>query len=182
MFIIGHLGLTLAIFLIISLLIPPIRKRIDYRFVAIGALLPDLIDKLIGRLFFEEIFANGRIFAHTFLFVIALFLLGVFIYRQQRENGSGMIVLSFASLMHLLQDRMWTVPQTFLWPALGWEFPHGSVYGGFSHYLSIVTTNSFAPEVSNTYMFELAGFGVFIVVIYWQLFRIIVPHTIDQDS
>ncbi|MDA0524634.1 metal-dependent hydrolase [Methanococcoides alaskense] len=181
MFIIGHLGLTLAIFLIISLLIPSIRKRIDYRFVAIGALLPDLIDKPIGRLFFEEIFANGRIFAHTFLFVVALFLLGVFIYRQQRENGSGMIVLSFASLMHILQDRMWLVPQTFLWPVMGWEFPQGSVYGGFSHYISVVTTNSFAPEVSNTYMFELAGLGVFIVVIYWQLFRIIVPHTTDQD-
>ncbi|ABE52908.1 metal-dependent hydrolase [Methanococcoides burtonii] len=180
MFIIGHLGLTLAIFLVISLLVPSIRNMIDYRFVAVGALLPDLIDKPIGRLFFEEIFANGRIFAHTFLFVLVLFAMGAIIHKYHKENGTGMIILSIASFMHLLQDRMWTVPQTFLWPIMGWEFPHGTTYGGFSHYLSVVTANSFAPEVSNTYMFELAGLSVFIIVVYWQLFRIIVPHTTNQ--
>ncbi len=35
------------------------------------------------------------------------------------------MALAVGSLIHLLLDAMWTVQETFLWPAFGWEFPPG---------------------------------------------------------
>jgi len=45
-------------------------KKINYLFVALGAILPDLIDKPIGRILLGESVANGRLFGHTLLFVL----------------------------------------------------------------------------------------------------------------
>ncbi|OEU51521.1 MAG: hypothetical protein BA871_09955 [Desulfuromonadales bacterium C00003096] len=39
-------------------------------FIAIGVILPDLIDKPIGRILLGESVANGRLFGHTLLFVL----------------------------------------------------------------------------------------------------------------
>ena len=46
------------------------KKHLDYRFLLIGSLLPDLIDKPIGGIFFYQTFQNGRIFAHTLCFTL----------------------------------------------------------------------------------------------------------------
>jgi len=35
------------------------------------------------------------------------------------------MALAVGSLIHLLLDAMWTVQETFFWPAFGWEFPPG---------------------------------------------------------
>ena len=35
------------------------------------------------------------------------------------------VALAVGALIHLLLDAMWTVQETFLWPAFGWEFPPG---------------------------------------------------------
>jgi hypothetical protein len=35
------------------------------------------------------------------------------------------MALAIGSLIHLLLDAMWTIQETFLWPAFGWEFPPG---------------------------------------------------------
>ena len=47
-------------------------NRIDIRVLLIGSLLPDIIDKPLGYLFFRETFSNVRIFSHTLLFLILL--------------------------------------------------------------------------------------------------------------
>jgi len=43
-----------------------------YSFILIGALLPDLIDKPIGKIMLAESLSNGRLFAHSFLFIFFL--------------------------------------------------------------------------------------------------------------
>lgn len=114
MFILGHLGITLGIFYLASLAFPSLKRHIDYRFIAVGALLPDLIDKAIGRVLFEDIFASGRLFAHSLVFVIVILVVGYVYFRQQGD--SRIMMVAGASFLHLMEDQMWMNPQTFFWP------------------------------------------------------------------
>jgi hypothetical protein len=51
MLLFGHLGITLGIVFGLGIFIPRLRTIIDPKYLIIGALLPDLIDKPIGRFF-----------------------------------------------------------------------------------------------------------------------------------
>jgi hypothetical protein len=111
-----HLGLTAGIvFLTLG------RRRIDYRVVLLGAILPDLIDKPIGRVFFPDQFENSRLFGHTFLFAIALLLVIQLVTRG--ATARRWFVLPIAVLIHLALDGMWNEPVTLFWPLFGLEFP-----------------------------------------------------------
>lgn len=94
--------------------------RIDIRFLLVGALLPDIIDKPIGRLLFEETFENGRIFAHTLLFLVVLTVIGLYLYNKRRSLAG--LALAFGVLTHLVFDAMWQLPHTLLWPLYGLSF------------------------------------------------------------
>jgi inner membrane protein len=94
--------------------------RIDIRFLFLGALLPDIIDKPIGRLLFQETFENGRIFAHTLVFLVVLTLIGLYMYKKGGSLAG--LTLSFGVLTHLLLDAMWQLPQTLFWPLYGFSF------------------------------------------------------------
>ncbi|MDY6912663.1 MAG: metal-dependent hydrolase, partial [Chloroflexota bacterium] len=97
-----------------------ISESIDYRLVLIGSMLPDIIDKPIGHYLIPS-FSNGRIFCHTLLFFLLIFFIGLCRYRRQAKTG--LLVLSFGSLLHLFFDQMWCAPQTLFWPILGLDFP-----------------------------------------------------------
>jgi hypothetical protein len=99
-------------------------KGLDLRFVFIGSLLPDIIDKPIGRYFFRGIFGNGHLYSHTLLFVLILALAGYFtsvIYKK-----SYILLLAFGSFVHLILDFVWLDPRTFLWPLFGFTFEKGT--------------------------------------------------------
>lgn len=101
-------------------LLTSVKNHLDYRFLLVGSLLPDLIDKPIGDIFFYETFQNGRIFAHTLCFTICLTVLGIYVYK--RWNRLWLLILSFGSAIHLILDKMWLNPRTLLWPIYGWGF------------------------------------------------------------
>lgn len=121
-------------------------KLIDYRLVLIGSMLPDIIDKPIGQLFFRSFFSNGRIFCHTLLFVLLITLIGLYLYLKHKRLG--MLVLSLCSLGHLILDKMWQEPITFLWPAYGWVFPRADLTNWLPNMLNALLTNPriFIPE------------------------------------
>lgn len=77
MLLFGHLGITLGAFIGLRRLIPRLKSVIDLKYLAIGALLPDLIDKPIGKVIFASTFANGRIIGHTLLFSCLLVFTGI---------------------------------------------------------------------------------------------------------
>jgi membrane-bound metal-dependent hydrolase YbcI (DUF457 family) len=98
--------------------------NIDLRFLAIGSILPDLIDKPVGTIFWAGTFQSGRIYAHTLLF--SFLLMGVVLALTKRGVWRRRwIALAVGSLFHLLLDGMWTNQEAFLWPAFGWSFPPG---------------------------------------------------------
>lgn len=111
-----HLGITAAVvFATLG------RRRIDYRVVLVGSILPDIIDKPIGRLLFESIFHNSRLFGHTILFsVVTLFGVQVVL---RGTSARRWFILPIACVIHLALDAMWNDPVTLFWPLFGLEFP-----------------------------------------------------------
>ena len=99
--------------------------RIDIRLLVIGALLPDIIDKPLGLLLFD----NGRVFSHTLLFWLLLTAVAIYFYRRRRQTWP--LVLSFGTFSHLVLDQMWLAPETLFWPAFGLGFPGGEDAAGW---------------------------------------------------
>ncbi|AAK78099.1 hypothetical protein BJV85_000041 [Clostridium acetobutylicum] len=117
----GHLGLTTGAVKICENTVLSKKKDIDYRFLLVGSILPDLIDKPIGAFFFRNVFHNSRIFGHTLLFSAVLLCIGL--YRQLRHKKNGILMLGIGSAIHLILDSMWLYGRILFWPFLGATFP-----------------------------------------------------------
>jgi len=98
---------------------------VDLRILLIGSLLPDIIDKPLGHLLFRQELSNGRTFAHTIVFLVAIFSLGMYLYRKSRRTW--LLALSFGTAMHLLLDQMWRDPHALLWTAFSLAFEKGDI-------------------------------------------------------
>jgi inner membrane protein len=121
MYMLAHTGITLGVGYAVDKSVRSPLLRVDYRFILLGALLPDLIDKPLGRVIFAQELANGRIFAHTLLFMLLVTLVGIVVYRLKGQQGG--LCLAFGVLMHFLLDSIWLNPVTLFWPFLSPEFP-----------------------------------------------------------
>jgi membrane-bound metal-dependent hydrolase YbcI (DUF457 family) len=163
MFLLGHIGITIGIFFILGYLRPEIRIR--YWYVGLGAILPDIIDKLIGRVLFSESIANGRIIAHTIIFSLFLFLIGFYLYRRSKD--ARILYMSGAAFIHIIEDRMWSLPQIFFWPLYGWKFPHGTQENSWIDYFLDIFRNSVTPVLSLDFISEVVGI---IIVIFIAIF------------
>src|SRR5206468_6608144 len=91
MFLLGHLGIGLGLAWLLSWKSP---ARIDYRFVLLGAILPDLIDKPLAYV----TGLDSRLWAHTFLFLFAILALS-FVPALR-----GLRLVGFGVATHLLLD------------------------------------------------------------------------------
>ena len=133
-------------------------NHIDIRLLLVGSLLPDIIDKPVGQFFFRDTFSNGRIFCHTFLFLLVITLVGLYLYK--RGGKTWLLVLSFGTFTHLILDQMWLTPQTLFWPLYGFAFPKVDL----SHWLgNIFNSLTTMPAV---YISEIIGalmLGIFLV-------------------
>ena len=127
-------------------------EYVDIRILLIGSLLPDIIDKPIGVFFFRDTFSNGRIYAHTLLFLIILSAAGFYLYRRRQKTW--LLVLAFGTFVHLLLDTIWNTPRTMLWPLLGFTFDRVEV----ADWLSYWFWNIFVyPEA---FISELVGLAI----------------------
>ncbi len=141
-----------------------LKNYIDYRLLLVGSLLPDLLDKPMGELFFYRTFQNGRIFGHTLFLNILLAALGIYVLKRRRSIW--LFTLAFGSTVHLILDRMWLNPQTLLWPVYGWSFAKTSstdFFGWLLKILHILTTEA------SVYVLEIIGFGILV----WFIVKLI---------
>jgi membrane-bound metal-dependent hydrolase YbcI (DUF457 family) len=170
MLLFGHIGVTLGIFFGLGIFVPRIRTIIDPRYLAIGALLPDLIDKPLGRVIFASTFENGRIIGHTLLLSFVLFLIGLYLYNKKRDIK--VLSLASGSFFHLVEDQMWAKPATLFWPFLGLSFPRDhSDYTGIE-YLSNMLEKSFELELSRAFIPEIIGMVVIVMLtLHWLIKR-----------
>lgn len=138
MFILGHLGFSLAALYGLKKRI----KDIDYRFLLLGSLLPDIIDKPLGLVIFADTVYNGRIIAHTAVFAVAVSILSL------KMNSTKLKTLSIGIWLHFLLDFMFLYPATLLWP----------LFGGFK---PLSYHPDFAVElVSNPFVYITEAIGI----------------------
>lgn len=95
-------------------------ERMDLRFLALGAVLPDLLDTPIGLVGYRTT-GGVRLIAHSLLFAAVLLAAVLFSTRRGRPRKRWMPV-TIGVLIHLVLDAMWLDPQTLWWPLLGTGF------------------------------------------------------------
>ena len=129
MFLVAHLGFTAAPGALIATWWGENRgfvsKAPDLRWLLAGAILPDLVDKVVGQILFKPYFENGRIFAHTLILTLLLFVAGT--YQWKRRGDSRILLLAFGVASHLVLDRIWIEPTTAIWPSMGPFLRHPSM-------------------------------------------------------
>ena len=86
-------------------------------FSAIGAIIPDLLDKPVGHILFAETLDSGRLFGHGLLFVFILLAAGIISYR--RRNSFVILAVAAGVFSHQILDAMWAMPVTWYFPLLG---------------------------------------------------------------
>lgn len=159
MFFFGHTGITLGIFYSLSRLSPKNNFSAAVPYILVGSLLPDIIDKPLGRIIFAETIGSGRIFAHTLLFATLLGLAGFYLYRQGHSN---LLIVAAASFCHLLEDNMWDSPEVLFWPFLGWGFPRDIISGSFLEYLILIFNRSYTVAFTDVFISEMVGLLIII--------------------
>lgn len=142
MLLFGHIGITIGIAWLIE---SKLRVRVDYKLIAIGSLLPDLVDKplmLLGL--------SGRALGHSLIFILLLTALSI----KYRET----LHLLLASALHLLEDEIWTEPEVLLWPMLPSKQP-----SSFEEYVAKVISE-YDPS-SRFFAFEVVGIVILLAFI-----------------
>ena len=171
MLLFGHIGVTLGLFFVVGLFLPRLKTIIDPKYLAIGAILPDLIDKPLGLVIFASTITTGRMIGHTFLFSLLLFLVGLYSYGKKR----ALIILSLStgSLFHLIEDQSWRVPKILFWPLQGLSFPKDTIdYVGIEQ-LSMLFKKCFILNFSPSSIPEVFGLGfIVILTLHWLIKRL----------
>ncbi len=129
----------------------------DLRFLALGALLPDLIDTPIGIVGWSS-FETVRLVSHGFLFG-SLLMVAVLIATRRGPVRKRWMLLATGVLLHLLLDAMWNAQETLWWPFLGTAFTSS----GFSTY------GAYAADVlSDPVMWAGEAIGLAYLVVLWR--------------
>ncbi|MHB8104861.1 MAG: metal-dependent hydrolase [Dehalococcoidales bacterium] len=97
---------------------------LDYRFLLLGSILPDIIDKIFGVIYL----GNGRSFCHTLLFTALILAGGICLYRLRKSPV--LLCIALGCVTHVLLDTMWLDQRTFFWPLFGWNLQTSNVSFG----------------------------------------------------
>jgi inner membrane protein len=95
----------------------------DLRWLMVGALLPDIIDKPIASILFHDYFGTHRVFGHTLVFPVVGLIAVMVATRRGGAARKAAIAVVLGVFVHLVLDAVWLSPDGFLWPFVGWEFP-----------------------------------------------------------
>ena len=153
----GHTGTTLGLLWLLNKIAFK-EKQPDYRLAFLGSILPDIIDKPLGLILLRYNLGDGRTFAHTLIFPVLLFIIGLYFARRKENN---LILLSACVAGHLILDQMWLEPSVLLWPAYGIIFPYqrgDTFWVWFYQWLSQLKFN---PQV---FVPEIIGFTILLIM------------------
>lgn len=104
------------------------RSRRWFLPVAVGSILPDLIDKPLGHIIFAETIGYGRIIGHSLIFFIIILVTGFLLWKYR-----GYVLffgLGIGVFLHQVLDSMWQIPKTWYFPLYG-PFPTDVSHGYF---------------------------------------------------
>ena len=109
-----HLGVTLFLFLWIFK-----DRTADLRYLLVGSLLPDLLDKF---LYLVAVTDSSRTYGHTLLLGVLTLFIVMFITNKKNSNRKSYLLVPIALFFHLLLDEMWLFKETLFWPIFDGQF------------------------------------------------------------
>ena len=121
----------------------PSNARLDYRLVALGALIPDLIDKPL-KLFVLPSLPDDHTYGHTLILSVAIIAVG---FVLARRGDTRLLALGLGCLTHPLVDPVVIYPRTLFWPLFGAEFPVATGIPGWYLRLADVVLVGFAIAI-----------------------------------
>lgn len=98
--------------------------KVDVRFLVLGAILPDLIDLLMGTVILADPYSTGELWAHS-LVAPSIYIVIVLVATRRGRARRAWMALGVAWMFHLLLDGMWLDSHVFLWPFFGLDIPAG---------------------------------------------------------
>lgn len=99
--------------------------HVDLRFLVAGAVLPNVIDLLLGVSLHTEPYRIGRGLGHTLLLSAVVMAAGMWVTRPRSTARRRAVAVAVGAMFHLLLDGMWVVPDLLLWPLAGGRLPGG---------------------------------------------------------
>ncbi|HLF60284.1 MAG TPA: metal-dependent hydrolase [Acidimicrobiia bacterium] len=100
--------------------------KVDVRFLLFGALLPDLVDLMVGTIILPERFSTGEIYFHSLL-VPTLYTAVVLLTTRRGRRRRAFMAVGVGWLFHLLLDGLWIDPEVLFWPFFGWDITAGEM-------------------------------------------------------
>jgi hypothetical protein len=94
--------------------------KMDLRFLVLGALLPDLIDKPVALAFYADL-GSVRLAGHSLSWSAVVMTVVVLATRRGRPRRRWMAV-PIGMMVHLFLAFTWADPETLWWPFLGFGF------------------------------------------------------------
>ena len=91
--------------------------KFDYRFLIVGALIPDVVD----------VFFGGARVLHTLVFSVALLVVVMLLTRAKRAMRRQYLPLAIGTFIHLVFDGAFTKTKVFWWPFGGFSFDGASL-------------------------------------------------------
>jgi len=110
----SHIAYTVAAVDLLQQRFPAL-KKVDYRWLALAATGPDLIDKPLAALYFYRRYKSAVLFAHTLIVHLAVLL-----YVIVKKPAWWLYGLAFNG--HAILDRLWLFHDTWYWPFRGLRF------------------------------------------------------------
>jgi len=132
-------------------------EAMDLRYLAIGAILPDVIDTPIAMAMWSS-WEAPRLATHSLLFG-SIVMVAVLVGTSGGVRRKQWMLVAIGVLMHLGLDAMWADPDTLWWPLFGWEFTRVGL-STFGAYVSTVLSD---PSM---WAGEIAGFAY--LVLLWR--------------
>ena len=91
--------------------------KVDVRLLALGAVLPDIIDGLLGLVIGGP--TTQRV-GHS-LVLPSLAAVSVLLVTRRGRRRRMLMTVVVAWLFHLMLDGVWLREEVFLWPFFGWQ-------------------------------------------------------------
>lgn len=98
---------------------------LDYRFAAVGGLLPDLIDKPLAW-FIVPSLPDDHLWAHSVW--LPMILIGVGLLMGRHAGDARLFLLGLGALTHLIFDPVGSDVQKLFWPLFGSSITHARGY------------------------------------------------------
>jgi hypothetical protein len=117
---------------------------IDYRILAVGALLPDVIDV-----------PTRHLVAHSVTFSVGVLVVLMLTTIGRRAVRRRLLMLPIGMLLHLVVDGAFSRTNSFWWPATGLSPRRGNIF-------------SFTRPLGLNLVFE--GVGILILWRFWRRF------------